>query len=123
MAYNRWMPIQYDSELYHYGVKGMKWGHHLKSAGQAVYDAAGGAQEREVDELAENMDWSDPDKVNEYWDKNGKFVKTPVGRIRSIQNGRLTDLFNDIVYDDRHKGIRQKGKLAVKLILDYIKNG
>lgn len=28
--YNRWMPRQYynSGELYHYGVKGMKWRHH-----------------------------------------------------------------------------------------------
>lgn len=28
--YNRWMPRQYHNggELYHYGVKGMKWRHH-----------------------------------------------------------------------------------------------
>lgn len=30
MSYNRWMPDQYRNggELYHYGVKGMKWKHH-----------------------------------------------------------------------------------------------
>jgi len=30
MSYNRWMPRQYHNggELYHYGVKGMKWRHH-----------------------------------------------------------------------------------------------
>lgn len=30
MSYNRWMPRQYynSAELYHYGVKGMKWRHH-----------------------------------------------------------------------------------------------
>ena len=26
MSYNRWMPVQYSSEMYHHGVKGMKWG-------------------------------------------------------------------------------------------------
>ena len=31
MAYNRWMPNRYYSggELYHYGVKGMKWKNHV----------------------------------------------------------------------------------------------
>lgn len=30
MSYNRWMPRQYHNggELYHYGVKGMKWKNH-----------------------------------------------------------------------------------------------
>lgn len=30
MSYNRWMPQEYQSggELYHYGVKGMKWKNH-----------------------------------------------------------------------------------------------
>lgn len=26
MSYNRWMPVQCSSEMYHHGVKGMKWG-------------------------------------------------------------------------------------------------
>lgn len=26
MYYNRWMPVQCSSEMYHHGVKGMKWG-------------------------------------------------------------------------------------------------
>lgn len=26
MSYNRWMPVQYSSELYHHGIKGMRWG-------------------------------------------------------------------------------------------------
>lgn len=31
MNYNRWMPREYQSggELYHYGVKGMKWKNHV----------------------------------------------------------------------------------------------
>ena len=31
MSYNRWMPQEYQSggELYHYGVKGMKWKNHV----------------------------------------------------------------------------------------------
>lgn len=34
MSYNRWMPEQYQNggELYHHGVKGMKWGHHKSSS-------------------------------------------------------------------------------------------
>lgn len=123
MSYNRWMPPEYRNELYHHGVKGMKWGHHLKSAGQAVYNAAGGSAEIERDETFDSTDWSDPKQVEKYWEKNEKFLKTPVGRIKAIQEGRLTDLFNDVVYDTKHKGIKAKGKLAVKVILDYIKHG
>lgn len=26
MSYNRWTPPEYSSELYHHGVKGMRWG-------------------------------------------------------------------------------------------------
>lgn len=26
MSYNRWMPVQCSSELYHHGIRGMKWG-------------------------------------------------------------------------------------------------
>ena len=48
MSYNRWMPRKYYSggELYHYGVKGMKWKNHTYaqrpdqngSSGGAAYD-------------------------------------------------------------------------------------
>lgn len=38
MSYNRWMPQEYQSggELYHYGVKGMKWKNHKGLTGQPV---------------------------------------------------------------------------------------
>lgn len=39
MAYNRW--INYSDELYHHGVKGMKWGRHL--FGKDVASPTGGA--------------------------------------------------------------------------------
>lgn len=40
MSYNRWMPRKYYSggELYHYGVKGMKWRNH-KGISYEVHDA------------------------------------------------------------------------------------
>ena len=42
MSYNRWMPVQCSSELYHHGVKGMKWGRHLFGKGADVQAGAGG---------------------------------------------------------------------------------
>ena len=42
MSYSRFMPVQYSSELYHHGVKGMKWGQHLFGKGVDVQGGAGG---------------------------------------------------------------------------------
>ena len=50
--YNRWMPVQYSSELCHHGVKGMKWGKHLFGKGVNVQGgASGGGGGLEDDEL------------------------------------------------------------------------
>lgn len=71
MSYNRWMPDKYYSggELYHYGVKGMRWRHRkgiqieaqeaTLSGGTAPTSASGGAsfydesKERSEDEQAD----------------------------------------------------------------------
>lgn len=62
MAYNRW--INYSDELYHHGVKGMKWGRHLFGNGetpQAGGSGGGGLLEEEPsdEELKKAKD--------EYW--------------------------------------------------------
>lgn len=50
MSYNRWMPVQCSSELYHHGVKGMKWGKHLFGKGAEVQTGAGGGGGGELSE-------------------------------------------------------------------------
>lgn len=50
MSYNRWMPVQCSSELYHHGVKGMKWGKHLFGKGVDIQAGAGGGGGGELSE-------------------------------------------------------------------------
>ena len=51
MSYNRWMPQEYQSggELYHYGVKGMKWKFHKGSLQVQESDQVGPGYGRLVD--------------------------------------------------------------------------
>lgn len=66
MAYNRWRngysctvyrsiwrPTP-NTELYHYGVKGMKWRQHIKRAAQAVSDATGYSAYKEYKQASAN---------------------------------------------------------------------
>lgn len=125
MAYNRWMPRQYynGGELYHYGVKGMKWKHH-KNPLQTAYDAMGGAAEREWNEAVDgrNINFADSRLKYEYWQKQKNYLKSPVGRVKAFRD-RMRDIKDDVVYDDTAKTPKQKGKLLVKYLIDYIKNG
>lgn len=126
MAYNRWMPHKYYSggELYHYGVKGMRWKNH-KSPLQAAYDVAGGAAEQEWHNAVDNMDkvdFSDPRQKAEYWEKQRRFATSPVGRVKIFKD-RIREIHDDVAYDDSAKTRKQKGKLLVKYLIDYIKNG
>lgn len=54
--YNRWMPMHYNSVLYHHGVKGMKWGKHLFSESPNVQPSGGGGGSAENDELNEALE-------------------------------------------------------------------
>ena len=53
MSYNRWMPVQCSSELYHHGVKGMKWGKHLFGKATELLSGGGGGAAEEDPELAD----------------------------------------------------------------------
>lgn len=71
MSYNRWISSSYDLELYHHGVKGMKWGKHLFGKGAEMPQGAGGGggggllEEEPSDEELKEAE-------KEYWDLYGQ---------------------------------------------------
>lgn len=71
MSYNRWMPPECSTELYHHGVKGMKWGKHLfgKSADIQVGAGGGGGSNEEDLKLLEELKKKYGDKALEMFKK------------------------------------------------------
>lgn len=127
-----WRQELYDNTLYHYGVKGMKWRHHKpREIANAAYNAMGGGAEKDLEE-ANNRLFSDeahhisPQEhsalVNDRKKKLKRYLTSPVGRVKEFKT-RMGEIRDDIVYDESAKTRRQRGKLALKVVLDYLKNG
>lgn len=66
MSYNRWMPPECSTELYHHGVKGMKWGKHLFGKGVEVQASGGGGGGGLLEEEPDDEELKEAQK--EYWD-------------------------------------------------------
>ena len=66
MSYNRWISSSYDLELYHHGVKGMKWGKHLFGKGVEMPQGAGGGGGGLLEEEPSDEELKEAEK--EYWD-------------------------------------------------------
>lgn len=134
MSYNRWMPREYQNggELYHYGVKGMRWKHHkARDVAKAAYDAMGGSAERDLEDVDDRL-FSDDARnlspqeraalVDERNKKLKKYLTSPVGRLKEFRS-RMSEIRDDIVYDQEAKTPKQKGKLILDTLFDYMKNG
>ena len=127
-----WRQELYDNTIYHYGVKGMKWRHHKpRELADAAYNVMGGGAEKDLEDVnnrlfsdaARSMSPQDHSAlVNERNAKLKKYLTSPVGRVKEFKS-RMGEIRDDIVYDESAKTRRQKGKLALKVVLDYIKNG
>lgn len=120
-----WKPST-QPELYHHGVKGMKWGKHLKSAGEAAYGVAGGAAEEEYEKALADLE--DPNALErngeDKWDRvieaEKKWLTSPLGRIKNAKR-RFSELKYDIILDDAP--VRNKIKRGASWMADYLKNG
>lgn len=90
MSYNRWMPVQCSSELYHHGVKGMKWGKHLFGKGVEVQSGAGGGgggNEEDL-KLLEELKKKYGDKALEMFKKIKQQQQTEDGRYGTLDKIR-----------------------------------
>ena len=90
MSYNRWMPVQCSSELYHHGVKGMKWGKHLFGNGadiQAGASGGGGGNEEDL-KLLEELKKKYGDKALEMFKKIKQQQQSEDGRYGTLDKLR-----------------------------------
>lgn len=90
MSYNRWMPVQCSSELYHHGVKGMKWGKHLFGNGadiQAGAGGGGGGNEEDL-KLLEELKKKYGDKALEMFKKIKQQQQSEDGRYGTLDKLR-----------------------------------
>lgn len=90
MSYNRWMPPECSTELYHHGVKGMKWGKHLfgKSADIQVGAGGGGGSNEEDLKLLEELKKKYGDKALEMFKKIKQQQQAEDGRYGTLDKLR-----------------------------------
>lgn len=88
MNYNRWMPPECSTELYHHGVKGMKWGQHIfgkinlsfgktSSSTQSTDSSGGGGVEQDLEFLSDEDIYKAEDEAikdfeNDFREVDGK---------------------------------------------------
>lgn len=104
MSYNRWMPSEcYGTELYHHGVKGMKWGHHLKINAQeaSVSSGSGGGGAQEYEEPEED----DPNATMKAYEKWQESQKSPLQKKweKSEAKKTLDAIFKKIKFKKKRK--------------------
>lgn len=108
MSYNRWrngtpsrtykavwLPSQ-KHELYHYGVKGMRWGQHLKKAAQYVSDVTGYGAYKEYKQAS-----MDADKAWNHYQATGGYDSAHAGddeAKKARQEWETADFFKKEAY-------------------------